>query len=143
MSLCTGFVLFDSKDGANIRLLSRLYGISPANGYKWLQRWAHEGPSGLHNRSCTPHYSLNRSSEDITALLRMAYWKTQPSMTRVQIKKGPLFPKKQEAAKLAQTPSNLVQLQVTGTTNFQANQIVRYPPIELSPPLREQIAVVF
>jgi transposase-like protein len=47
MSLRTEFVLFASQDGANIRSLCRHYGISPATGYKWLQRWAQEGASGL------------------------------------------------------------------------------------------------
>lgn len=40
MSLRTEFVLFASQDGANIRFLCRQFGISPATGYKWLQRWA-------------------------------------------------------------------------------------------------------
>ncbi len=39
MSLRSEFVLFASQDGANIRALCRLYGISPATGYKWLHRW--------------------------------------------------------------------------------------------------------
>ncbi len=50
MSLRSEFVLFASQDGANIRALCRLYGISPATGYKWLHRWALEGVSGLHDR---------------------------------------------------------------------------------------------
>ena len=71
MSLRTEFVLFASQDGANIRSLCRHYGISPATGYKWLQRWAQEGASGLLDRPRIPHHSPNRSSDDITALLRM------------------------------------------------------------------------
>nr|WP_282097359.1 helix-turn-helix domain-containing protein [Enterobacter bugandensis] len=43
MSLRTEFVLFASQDGANIRSLCRHYGISPATGYKWLQRWGGGG----------------------------------------------------------------------------------------------------
>ncbi|HDV8501509.1 TPA: helix-turn-helix domain-containing protein, partial [Enterobacter bugandensis] len=73
MSLRTEFVLFASQDGANIRFLCRQFGISPATGYKWLQRWAEEGASGLQDRSRAPHHSPNRSSDDITALLRMAH----------------------------------------------------------------------
>ena len=53
--------------------LCRQFGISPATGYKWLQRWAEEGASGLQDRSRAPHHSPNRSSDDITALLRMAH----------------------------------------------------------------------
>ncbi|MCU6330453.1 IS481 family transposase, partial [Enterobacter quasiroggenkampii] len=49
------------------------YGISPATGYKWLQRWAVEGASGLQDRPRTPRHSPNRSSDDITDLLRMAH----------------------------------------------------------------------
>ncbi len=77
MSLRTEFVLFASQDGANIRFLCRQFGISPATGYKWLQRWAEEGASGLQDRSRAPHHSPNRSSDDITALLRMAHGRHQ------------------------------------------------------------------
>lgn len=73
MSLRTEFVLFASQDGANIRSLCRRFGISPATGYKWLRRWAEEGASGLQDRPRIPHHSPNRSSDDITALLRMAH----------------------------------------------------------------------
>lgn len=73
MSLRTEFVLFASQDGANIRSLCRRFGISPATGYKWLQRWAQEGAAGLQDRPRIPHHSPNRSSDDITALLRMAH----------------------------------------------------------------------
>ncbi len=70
MSLRTEFVLFASQDGANNRYLCRHYGISPATGYKWLQRWVQKGPSGLQDRPRIPHHYPNRSSDDITALLR-------------------------------------------------------------------------
>ena len=60
MSLRTEFVLFASQDEANIRSLCRRYGISPATGYKWLQRWAEEGASGLQDRPRTPRRSPNR-----------------------------------------------------------------------------------
>ncbi len=73
MSLRTEFVLFASQDGANIRSLCRRFGISPATGYKWLRRWAEEGATGLQDRPRIPHHSPNRSSDDITALLRMAH----------------------------------------------------------------------
>ena len=72
MSLRTEFVLFASQDGANIRSLCRRFGISPATGYKWLHRWAEEGRR-LQDRPRIPHHFPNRSSDDITALLRMAH----------------------------------------------------------------------
>uniref|UniRef100_UPI00301A0794 helix-turn-helix domain-containing protein n=1 Tax=Pantoea endophytica TaxID=92488 RepID=UPI00301A0794 len=65
--------LFASQDGANIRALCRHYGISSATAYKWLRRWAEEGESCLEDRPCIPHHSPNRSSDDITDLLRMAH----------------------------------------------------------------------
>ncbi|MDT0538196.1 helix-turn-helix domain-containing protein, partial [Enterobacter cloacae] len=73
MSLRTEFVLFASQDGANIRSLCRRFGISPATGYKWLRRWREEGAAGLQDHPRIPHHSPNRSSDDITALLRMAH----------------------------------------------------------------------
>ncbi|BAN99046.1 CP4-6 prophage [Plautia stali symbiont] len=73
MSLRTEFVLFASQDGANIHELCRRYGISPATAYKWLRRWEEEGPSGLKDRSRAPRHSPNRSSDNITDLLRMAH----------------------------------------------------------------------
>lgn len=73
MSLRTEFVLFASQDEANIRALCRRFGISPATGYKWLNRWSQEGPAGLADRSRAPHHSPNRSPGDMTDLLRMAH----------------------------------------------------------------------
>ena len=35
--------------------LCRRYGISRPTGYKWLERWRAEGPSGLADRSTRPH----------------------------------------------------------------------------------------
>lgn len=73
LSLRTEFDLFASQDGPNTRSLCRHYGMSPATGYKWLQRWAQGGQSGLPDRPRIPHHSPNRSSDDITALQRMAH----------------------------------------------------------------------
>ena len=73
MSLRSEFVLFASQDGANIRALCRRFGISPATGYKWLRRWAEEGPSGLHDRSRAPHHSPARTGDSVIDLLRMAH----------------------------------------------------------------------
>ncbi|WP_157141418.1 helix-turn-helix domain-containing protein, partial [Enterobacter sp. Ag1] len=73
MSLRSEFVLLASQDGANIRLLCRRYGISPATGYKWLHRWLQDGTAGLADRSRAPHFSPARTDDSITDLLRMAH----------------------------------------------------------------------
>ena len=41
----------------NRRALCRAFRIAPATGYKWLQRYAAEGPAGLQDRSRRPHRS--------------------------------------------------------------------------------------
>jgi putative transposase len=37
--------------------LAAQYGITPKTGYKWLERYAAEGPLGLSDRSRRPHHS--------------------------------------------------------------------------------------
>src|SRR5207245_2660007 len=37
------FVMLASIEGANVRSLCRRFGVSPATGYKWLERWRLEG----------------------------------------------------------------------------------------------------
>ncbi len=51
------FVALARQPGANRRAFCRHFGIAPATGYKWLQRYAAEGPAGLRDRSRRPHHS--------------------------------------------------------------------------------------
>jgi putative transposase len=45
------------------------YGVSRKTGYKWLGRYAVEGPSGLRDRSHAPHRCPHRIEDDLAALL--------------------------------------------------------------------------
>ena len=50
------------------------YGIAPKTGYKWLARYAAEGPAGLHERSRRPHTSPTATSPRIAeALLELRH----------------------------------------------------------------------
>ena len=51
------FVALASQPGANRRELCQRFEISAPTGYKWLQRYAAEGPAGLRDRSRRPHHS--------------------------------------------------------------------------------------
>ena len=51
------FVALASQPGANRRALCQRFGISAPTGYKWLRRYAAEGPAGLRDRSRRPHHS--------------------------------------------------------------------------------------
>lgn len=53
--------------GANIRQLCRACGISPATGYKWLERYRAEGAAGLCDRSRRPRSSPGRSDAELEA----------------------------------------------------------------------------
>ena len=55
------FVMVATQPGANRRALCRHFGIAPATAYKWLQRYAAEGPAGLADRSRRPHRSPART----------------------------------------------------------------------------------
>jgi len=55
VSLREEFVALARAEGANVRALCRRYGVGPATAYKWLGRFAREGPDGLRDRSRRPH----------------------------------------------------------------------------------------
>ena len=62
MSLRREFVMLASREGANHTLLCRRFGISRKTGYKWLERFAREGPSGLAEVSRRPHSTPSKVS---------------------------------------------------------------------------------
>ena len=51
VSLRAEFVALATQDRANVRALCRHFQISPPTAYKWLARYAREGPPGLVERS--------------------------------------------------------------------------------------------
>ena len=61
------FVRLASSPGANRRGLCRRFGISPDTGYKWLNRYAAAGRSGLADRSRRPRASPERTPAAIEA----------------------------------------------------------------------------
>ena len=66
------FVLEAISDKSNFSDLCRRYGISRRTGYKWLDRYKHEGPAGLYDRSRRPHNSpLATSVQMVTEVVRL------------------------------------------------------------------------
>jgi transposase InsO family protein len=65
MSLREEFVKLAIQPGANRRELCRRFEIAAKTGYKWLQRYAAEGSSGLEDRSRRPRRSPKRTAADI------------------------------------------------------------------------------
>jgi len=51
----------------SVSALSRLYGISRKTGYKWLDRYRRDGPSGLEDRSRAPHGNSRRVSDEMAS----------------------------------------------------------------------------
>ena len=65
------FVLEAISDQPNFSDLCRRYGISRRTGYKWLDRYEHEGPAGLYDRSRRPHSSpLSTSAQMVAEVVR-------------------------------------------------------------------------
>jgi transposase InsO family protein len=54
------------------------YGVSRRTGYKWLARYAAEGPQGLHDRSHAPHACPHRIAAELATLL-LATRRAHPS----------------------------------------------------------------
>lgn len=55
------FVRLALQEGANVRALCRRFGVSPATGYKWLERWR-AGERDLTDRSRRPRGSPSRTA---------------------------------------------------------------------------------
>src|SRR5438477_3050378 len=56
------FVVLAEHGEVAFRELCRRFAISPKTGYKWLQRFAEEGPPGLADRLRRPHSSPSRTT---------------------------------------------------------------------------------
>jgi transposase InsO family protein len=61
------FVELAQAPGTNFSELCRRFGVSRSNGYKWLERYKAEGPSGLEERSRRPRTSPGRTSPEVEA----------------------------------------------------------------------------
>ena len=59
------FVGWARAEGAKMSKLCGRFGVSRKTGYKWLERYASAGASGLLNRSRRPRASPGRTSEDM------------------------------------------------------------------------------
>jgi transposase InsO family protein len=73
--------------------LAAQYGIAPKTGYKWLERFAAEGPLGLSDRSRRPHQSPHATDAalvDAIVALRRRYPRWGPKkLRRVLVRREP------------------------------------------------------
>jgi transposase InsO family protein len=65
MSLRMEFVMLAQSGGANVRQLCRRFGISAKTGYKWLDRFAEAGKTGLIDHSRRPHHCPSSTSPQL------------------------------------------------------------------------------
>src|SRR5688500_2331737 len=56
----------------DLTTLCRRFGVSRKTGYKWLARYAAEGPRGLHDRSHVPHHCPHAIAPAVATLLLAA-----------------------------------------------------------------------
>jgi putative transposase len=68
----TQFLTDHQRELFAMRELCARYGISRKTGYKWLARYAAEGPRGLGQRTHAPHHCPHRIADDIAGLLLAA-----------------------------------------------------------------------
>jgi len=69
VTLRSEFVMLAQQEDCNISALCEFFGISRKTGYKWLNRFAEYGWTGLSNRSRRPHSSPSKSPERIEAAI--------------------------------------------------------------------------
>jgi putative transposase len=65
----TQFVADAQRGLFDMSTLCARYGVSRKTGYKWLARYAAEGPRGLHDRSHAPHRCPHRIDRELAGLL--------------------------------------------------------------------------
>ena len=65
----TQFIADYLRRSLSISELCTNYGISRKNGYKWIDRYLHDGPQGLEDRSTKPYTAPNRTSEHMVRAL--------------------------------------------------------------------------
>ena len=65
----TQFVADFLQERGSVAELCSAYGVSRRVGYKWIDRYLREGPSGLEERSRRPHRSPARTADEIEAAL--------------------------------------------------------------------------
>jgi transposase InsO family protein len=61
----TQFIADYLRETLNITELCELYGVSRKTGYKWIDRYLHQGPAGLDERSRRPWHSPNTTKPEI------------------------------------------------------------------------------
>jgi len=67
VSLRHEFLMLAAQGGVNFSVLCRGFGISRKTGYKWLQRFAAEGPKGLTDHSRRPQHTPGRTPAVVEA----------------------------------------------------------------------------
>jgi transposase len=65
----TQFMADYLREVLSITELCAMYGITRKTGYKWIDRYLRQGPSGLEERSRRPQRSPNQTSDEIVAAL--------------------------------------------------------------------------
>jgi putative transposase len=65
----TQFIADYLRRSQSISELCTNYGISRKTGYKWIDRYLHDGPQGLEDRSTKPYTAPNRTPEHIVRAL--------------------------------------------------------------------------
>ncbi len=63
----TQFIADFLRETLSITELCDLYGVSRKTGYKWIDRYLHQGPAGLTERSRRPWHSPNTTPPEIVA----------------------------------------------------------------------------